>query len=261
MGQRSEIMEYFVVFWPFALALGLCIGSFLNVCVYRIPLKMSIARGSSICPHCRHALGPLDLVPLFSYFFLRGRCRYCGGPISPRYPIVELLTGLLFVAGFAAYGLSVMTLLCWALTGALIVASLIDLAVMEVPNGLSLFVLIVGLLAFLSPDIAWWERLLGLAAAAAPLFLVVLLSGGSAMGLGDVKLMAGVGLVLGWKLSLLALLLGIIIGGVTGAVLVLLKRKGRKDEIPFVPMLSAGVLVALLAGQPIIHWYMGMLGL
>ncbi len=254
-------MLIFTYFWPFALIFGLVIGSFLNVCICRVPLKQSVAAGGSYCPNCGKALKPLDLVPVLSYVFLRGKCRYCGEKISAQYPLIELLCAGLFVLSFYLFGLSWMTLIAWAFVSVLIVASMIDIHTLEIPDGASIAVLIIGVACFFLPDtLAWWDRLLGAACAAGPLLLIVLASRGNAMGLGDVKLMAAAGLILGWKLSLFSLLAAVIIGAIAGVILIAAKKKGRKDAIPFVPMLSAGLIVALFWGNAILSWYVSLLG-
>lgn len=254
------MLEFFY-FWPFALVLGLVIGSFLNVCICRIPIGQSVVRGGSYCPSCGSSLKPADLVPVLSYLFLRGKCRHCGEKISFQYPAVELLTGGLFVLSFYCFGLQPMTLIAWALACVLIVASGIDIHTFEIPDGASIAVLIIGIACFFIPGLFWWERLLGVLCAAGPLLLIVALSRGAAMGMGDVKLMAAAGLVLGWKLSFFALFAGVVFGGVVGAILMISRRRGRKDSIPFVPMLSAGILFSLLFGNAVIGWYVSLLGL
>ena len=154
-----------------------------------------------------------------------------------------------------------MTLIAWALISVLIVASMIDIAILEIPDGLSVAVAVIGAACFFIPDtLPWWDRLLGAACAGGPLLLIVLASRGNAMGLGDVKLMAAAGLILGWKLSLISLLAAVVIGAVAGGILLASKKKGRKDAIPFVPMLSAGVVCALFVGAPVLSWYASLLG-
>ncbi|MEA5002010.1 MAG: prepilin peptidase [Christensenella sp.] len=254
-------MPIFTYFWPFALVFGLVIGSFLNVCICRVPLKQSVATGGSYCPSCGNSLKPIDLVPVLSYVFLRGRCRYCKEKISPQYPLVELLSAGLYILSFYIFGLSWMTLVAWAFVSVLIVASMIDIRTFEIPDGASIALLVIGIACFFLPDtLLWWERLLGALCAAGPLLLIVLLSRGNAMGLGDVKLMAAAGLVLGWKLSLFSLLAAVVIGAVVGVILIASKKKGRKDAIPFVPMLSAGLIAALFWGDAVIAWYISLLG-
>ncbi|MEG0785281.1 MAG: prepilin peptidase, partial [Christensenella sp.] len=229
-------MFEFNFFWPFALIFGLIIGSFLNVCICRIPVGESIVRGGSRCPSCAHALKPLELVPILSYVFLRGKCRHCGEKISAQYPIVEAITAGLYVLSFYCFGLNPMTLIAWALISVLIVGAVIDIRTFELPDGISIAVLIIGILSFFIPTLLWWERLLGILCAAGPLLIIVLASRGRAMGMGDVKLMAAAGLILGWKLSFFALFAAVIFGAVVGIVLLAARKKGKKDEIPFVPM-------------------------
>lgn len=252
-------MTIFYYFWPIVLLFGLCIGSFLNVCIYRIPVKMKVYEGRSICPYCRSQLTALDLIPVFSYIFLRGKCRHCGCRISPIYLIVELLTALLFVAAFYFFSVSLQTLLVWMLISVLIVASFIDIHTLEIPDGVSLWIGAIGIVSFFIPDILWWQRLIGALVASSPLLIILLISKGNAMGMGDIKLMAAVGLILGYKLSIFALLAASIFGAVIGLLLIALKKKGKKDEIPFVPMLSFGILFALFFGNDIIAWYISLL--
>ena len=249
----------FTILWPFALAIGLCIGSFLNVCIYRIPNKLSIAKGRSMCPKCGTTLRPADLVPVFSFLFLRGRCRTCREPISPIYPAVELLCGALFLFSFYVFGFSLQTLVAWIAVSVLIAASFIDIHTLEIPDGIWIALAAAGVLSFLIPNPAWWERLLGVAAGAGPLLLIHLFSRGRAMGMGDVKLMAAAGLILGIRLSFFSLFAAVIFGAAVSLVLLALKIVKRRDEIPFVPMLSFGIVFSMFAGGPVIAWYLSLL--
>ena len=252
-------MIEFKIFWPFALAFGLCIGSFLNVCIYRIPNKLSVARGSSMCPKCGTPLRPAELVPVFSFLFLRGKCRNCKAPISAVYPFVEILCGALFMLSFFLFGISLQTLAAWIAVSVLIVASFIDIRTMEIPDGVSIALAAASILAFFIPGTVWWDRLLGIACAAGPLLLIHIFSKGNAMGMGDIKLMAAAGLLLGIKLSFFALFSAVLFGAAVGVILLASKIKGRRDEIPFVPMLSFGIIFSLFCGTPIIAWYLSLL--
>ena len=252
-------MIYFQIFWPIVLLFGVCIGSFLNVCIYRIPENMSVADGCSICPVCRRRLKAIDLIPVFSFIFLGGKCRYCKCRISFIYPTVELLTAGIFLLTFYLFGIKLYTLLIWVLASVLIVASFIDIHTLEIPDGVSLWIAAIGAISFFVPNLLWWERLLGSLTAAAPLLIILLVSKGNAMGMGDIKFMAAAGLILGYKLSLFALLSAVIFGGLIGGFLLLFKKKGRKDEIAFVPMLSFGILFAVFFGNHIISWYMSVI--
>lgn len=251
-------MIEFTYFWPFALVLGLCIGSFLNVLIYRIPAGLSVVRGHSMCPACSARLRAIDLVPVFSFLFLRGKCRHCGAPISNIYMIVELLTGALFLLAFYAFGISLQTLVAWIAVSSLITASFIDFHTMEIPDGVSVALAVAGVLSFFVPGLAWWDRLLGVAAAAGPLLLIHVFSKGRAMGMGDVKLMAAAGLILGIRLSFFALFAGVIFGAVLSLFLLGFKLKKGRDEIPFVPMLSFGIVFSMFLGEPIVSWYLSM---
>ena len=252
-------MMEFKFFWPFALAFGLCIGSFLNVCIYRIPRGISVAKGSSFCPHCSARLHAPELVPVLSYLFLRGKCRRCKSPISPQYPAIELICGGLFLASFYNYGISLQTLVAWIAVSALITASMIDIHTMEIPDSISIVLAVAGSLSFFIPGSVWWDHLLGAAAGALPLLLLALFSKERAMGMGDVQFMAAAGLILGWKLALFALFAGVIFGALAGVLLIALKKKSRRDHIPFIPMLSAGILFSMFFGNSIISWYLSLL--
>jgi leader peptidase (prepilin peptidase)/N-methyltransferase len=251
-------MIEFIYFWPFALAIGLCIGSFLNVCIYRIPAGLSIVKGHSICPACGVRLRAPDLVPVFSYLILRGKCRHCGKHISKIYILVELLTGALFLLAFYTFGLSLMTLVAWIAISALIAASFIDFYTMEIPDGTSIALAAAGVLSFFIPVLPWWDRLLGVAAAAGPLLLIHIFSKGRAMGMGDVKLMAAAGLILGVKLAFFSLFAAVIFGALLSIFLLGLKIKKGGDEIPFVPMLSFGIIFSMFMGTPILSWYLSL---
>jgi leader peptidase (prepilin peptidase)/N-methyltransferase len=242
----------------FSLIIGIIIGSFLNVCIYRIPKKIKVYDGFSVCPVCNTRLRPADLVPVVSYFILKRKCRYCKCRISPIYPVVELLTGLLFAAAFIFYGICLNTLIIWVLSSVLTVASFIDINSLEIPDGVSLWVAALGIISFFAPGLPWWERILGMFAASLPLFIIFLISKGGAMGMGDIKLMSAAGLILGYKLSLFALFSAAVFGSIIGVILIASKKKGRKEAIPFVPMLSLGILFSLFFGNAIISWYISL---
>ena len=235
--------------------LGLAVGSFLNVCIDRLPRNMSIVSGSSHCEACLRPLRPLDLVPVFSYLWLRGRCRYCGVSIPPRIPMVELATGLLFAVMYWRYGLG------WELTIGIVYASLllvifvIDLELQLVLDVVVFSAMPVALAAsFFWADINPLWSLVGGATGAAVLLLPYM-AYRQGMGLGDVKLAGLIGLMAGFPLVLVALMLAILAGGLMASFLLALRLKGRKDAIPFAPFLTTGALVSLLWGQTILDWY------
>jgi leader peptidase (prepilin peptidase)/N-methyltransferase len=257
---------------------GITIGSFLNVCVYRLPLERSIAKGFSACPQCNARLTAVDLVPVVSYIALHGKCRHCGGRISPEYPVVESATGVLFVllymrfvhvSGAVISGNLYDFLIYAALVSLLIVIALIDFKHMIIPNGLVIAGLVLGgvklALSVFFPDIfgGWPLYAIGFAAGGLPLLLIALFClwvlKKEALGGGDIKLMAFAGLVIGWKLIIPAYLIGVVTGAVAGIILMAVGKKKRGDEIPFGPFLCFGVLVSVFVGYDLIGWYMGLI--
>lgn len=237
---------------------GVVIGSFLNVCIYRIPQGISVAKGRSFCPKCGTQLTARDLVPVLSWVFLRGRCRTCGEPISPRYPLVELLGGLLFLLAAWRYGVSLRALLTAGFFACLMVVAFIDQDTGYIPDGAHLFLLALGVANLLCPPRpVLWEQLLGAAAASVPMLLLAYLCGG--FGYGDVKLMAASGLFLGWQLTLLACFFAVVLGGLRAAFLLLRRRAGRKSEMPFGPWLALGMVLAVAVGPSLLTWYGSLL--
>lgn len=236
---------------------GIVIGSFLNVCIYRIPLKESIAKERSHCMSCGYQLKWYDLIPLFSYLALRGRCRKCKTKISVQYPIIESLNGILYLIILWVNGMSVDTVLCCLLTSALIVLSVIDLRTYEIPFGINLFILALGLIRVIINYEDWLEHVIGFFAVSIILLLIIIISKGKSMGGGDMKLMAAAGLFLGWKLILLAMALGCIIGSVIHVIRMIVSKVGRK--LAFGPYLAAGIFLAMLWGDRMIQWYLGYL--
>jgi len=236
---------------------GLAIGSFLNVCIYRIPRKESIISPGSHCPHCRHPLGLWDLIPLISIIILRGKCRYCGKEISPRYFFVELTTAVLFLAlyvRFMVYERSPVLFFSYLLlSSALIAITFIDLEHKIIPDRITYPGIAAGLLFSIFIG-NFWVSLLGLFIGAGVLYFIIIVSHGG-MGGGDVKLAGMLGSFLGWRLLLLTLFLSFLSGGIVAIILLLLKLKGRKDYIPFGPYLAIAGIVAIFWGQQILSWY------
>ena len=245
--------------------LGLSVGSFLNLCSDRLPRDQSIIRPGSRCDNCDRSLKAIDLVPLFSYLWLRGRCRYCGARIPIRLPILEFATAAIFGLLAWHYGLNL------ELAIALIYASLFLLIfVIDLEQGLILNVVVLPAVVLALVLSFFWggfeefwpevgpgfvlSSLLGVAIGFGLMMLPYLISRGG-MGAGDVKLAALIGLVNGFPLVLVALLVGIIAGGLVAAVLLISRLVGRKDAIPFGPFLVTGVVVSLIWGENIIDWY------
>ena len=251
---------------------GLIIGSFVNVLIFRIPQGKSIVTPPSACTNCGSRLTPLDLVPVFSYVFLRGKCRHCGTRISPRYPLVELITAGVFVILYYKYGLSVPFFAFAFLMTLLIAIFFIDIDHRIIPNGLVLIALAGGLLLFiyniLSPmpevfgDSKWWTPLAGLLPGSGFLLVVAILGSliyktDDAMGMGDVKLMATIGMFLGWKLCLIALFISVILGGVLSLLLMVTGIKKRKDTVAFGPFIVIGAFTTIMWGWDLLSWYLG----
>jgi leader peptidase (prepilin peptidase)/N-methyltransferase len=266
--------------------LGLAIGSFLNVCILRIPADKSIVLPASSCPICGKAIAPYDNVPVVSWLLLAGKCRNCKAKISAMYPMVELLTGLLFLACYFAFGLR-LDALKWALFAALLVVlTITDLRERILPDEVNFFGLGLGLLlSFFTPPIdgtAQWianrsfdfpppqpilsfvDALVGAAVGSGMLWLVAegyfRLRGREGMGLGDVKMMAAVGAFFGLKRTLMTVLAGSLLGSVIGLAMIALLKKGRDYELPFGTFLGAGALLVLFFGTPALQWYQSLIG-
>lgn len=235
--------------------IGAAIGSFLNVCIDRLSRGESPAYPASHCDACGHALAPGDLIPVVSYLRLGGRCRYCQARISPRVPWVEAGTGLLFAFLYWHYRFSAGLAVSAFYSCVFIVILFIDLEHRIIPNKV-IYPAAVAALAidvFLPPGIVWGA----IGAAAGFIFLLVpALIKPEGMGFGDVKMAALMGLVLGFPLVMVSLVMGAALGGVLGLGLILLKLKTRKDTIPFGPFLSVATIVTLLWGDRILAWYL-----
>jgi len=242
----------------FVLLLGLLIGSFLNVCIYRIPEEISVAKGFSYCPNCKNRIQPYDLIPVISYIFLKGSCRYCKKHISVQYPLVELLTSLLFVLVFYQFGLTPLAGLVAILVSVLIAITFIDLKHQIIPDELVIIIFVCGIISIFLSGRSPWEHIIGFFAVSLFLLLVAFLSKGG-MGGGDIKLMAVAGLFLGWKLILLSLMIASVVGSVVSIGLLILKKVDRKSMVPFGPFLSIGIVISVLYGDYIIWWYLSKL--
>jgi len=242
-----------------AFVLGTILGSFLNVVIYRLPSGLSIVRPGSRCPHCHTPIRPRDNIPLLSVLILRGRCRTCRAPISWRYPLVEAASGGLLAAIWIRFAPSAawVPLVATALFSLMLVAVFfIDLDHQIVPNAITYPGLVAGLL-FAIPQGRLVPSLL-VAAGAGAVFLMIALVSGGGMGGGDIKLAAMMGAFLGWPLTAVALLLAFLTGATVGVLLIALKRRSRKDPIPFGPSLAAGGVIAVFAGERLLRWYLGI---
>ena len=233
---------------------GIVIGSFLNVLIYRIPKHENIATKRSHCMECGYQLKWYDLIPLFSYLFLRGRCRKCGTRISIQYPIIEAANGILYVLIFLRYGLTIETLLYCLLFSALLALSVIDFRTFEIPVEFNIFILILGLVRVATDYKNWLLYLIGLVSVSLFLFAIFAITKGRGIGGGDVKLMAATGLLLGWKLNLLGFVMGCILGSIIHIIRMKVSKEGR--TLAMGPYLSLGVVLTVFFGEYIISWYM-----
>jgi leader peptidase (prepilin peptidase)/N-methyltransferase len=247
----------------FAFFLGAIIGSFLNVCIYRLPHKESIVTPGSRCPHCGKNIRFYDNIPIVSYLILRGKCRHCKEPISPRYPVVECLFGLLTLALFLKHGPTVTFMLLLAFTASLIIITFIDLDYQIIPDSLSIPGIFVGIGAsFFIPLLSWAESVIGVLVGGGFLLLVAFgykwVTGREGMGGGDVKLLAMLGAWLGWKAIPFILFSSSLIGVFIGGGISLLQRTGLKARIPFGPFLTLSAIIYVFFGPELIHWYLNL---
>lgn len=243
-----------IFFYVISFVTGLIFGSFCNAWGWRIAHGESIAKGRSHCAVCNHELGARDLVPVFSWLFLKGRCRYCGEKISVRYPAVELICGLYYLSIFLKYGMSLDCLRLLILGSLLLVASLVDYDTMELPDGLLIAAAAAALLRL--PD--WKSILIGAFAVSVPLLLIVLamdrILKRETMGGGDIKLMAVLGMHFGAGKTLLLIVAACLIG----IAVALIAKKGKGKEFPFGPVLSLASWFTALFGSDIINYYLSL---
>ncbi len=240
----------------FAFVFGAAIGSFLNVCIHRIPLKASIIKPGSRCPFCQHPLRFYDNLPIVSYLWLKGKCRDCGAKISWRYPVVELLTAVLAVMLFVKFGLTLKFLVHFLFVSALVVITFIDLDHQIIPDiitlpGIPLFFLA----AVFICQIHWLESLIGLLIGGGVLFTIAILyeliAKREGMGGGDIKLLAMIGAFFGWKSLLFILLFSSLLGAMIGLTTILIKKQDMKYAVPFGPFLSAAAVAYIFFGEGI----------
>lgn len=238
----------------FAFIFGAAVGSFLNVCIFRLPAHSSILKPLSQCPHCHHPIRFYDNIPLVSFVVLRGKCRDCGGTISWRYPLVELITAVLSLLLFLKFGLTLRFLILFIFTAVLIVITFIDLDHQIIPDILTLpGIPIFFLLAIFVVRIPWPEALIGLLIGGGVLFAIAffyeLISKREGMGGGDIKLLAMIGGFLGWKSLVFILLFSSFFGALVGITAMIIKKQDMKYAVPFGPFLSAAAVAHLFWGD------------
>jgi leader peptidase (prepilin peptidase)/N-methyltransferase len=246
-----------------AAAFGALIGSFLNVCIYRLPLEKSIVWPASACPHCGRELFWYENIPVVSFVALRGRCRTCGEPISVRYPLIEALTAAMFALAWWYYGPGLLLLSRLVFGCALLVLFAIDLEHHLLPNAITLPGIIVGFAFSIFTEPGWLASIIGIVVGGGVLFLVAevyyRVRREEGLGMGDVKMLAMVGAFVGWQLTLLTLMLASFSGTIIGVALIISKRGGMKYALPFGTFLALGAAAAATVGPAILHWYFRLL--
>lgn len=236
---------------------GACIFSFLNVIIYRVPRKMSFVKGFSMCPACGHRLGPGDLIPIFSYVLLRGRCRYCKASIGSRDTWIELLGGIAALFCIIKYERIETALTVFAFFSVLTVVTFLDIDTMEIEDGCWIAILILSVISLSTMGgITLMDRAIGFLCVSLPMLVLALVIPG-AFGGGDIKLMAACGVFLGWRLTLVSTVLAILGGGIYGIWLMAAKKAGRKEKFAFGPFLCGGMAAGLLWGEQLLNWYLG----
>lgn len=247
-----------------AVVWGACVGSFLNVCIFRLPRGESLVWPGSRCTACGRALSWFDNVPILSWIAIRGRCRTCGAPISVMYPAVEIVTAATFVFTYLLYGLTPLGVVRAAFASALIVLFVTDLQHKILPNVITLPGIVIGFACsvFLPPG--WRDSLIGIAVGGGVLFAIAetyyRVRGQEGLGMGDVKLLAMIGAFLGWKLVILTLVLASFAGSVAGVALIASGRGSMKYALPFGTFLAIGAVFSAVWGDPIVDWYLGFYG-
>ncbi len=243
---------------------GLCIGSFLNVCIFRLPASESIVHPRSRCMNCDNMIAFYDNIPVFSYLWLKGRCRHCGVKIGLRYPTVELLGGLFALATFLKFGLTLEALIYFVFVTSLLVVTFIDLDHRIIPDVITLpGIPIFFAASFALPDITYQDSLIGILAGGGSLYLVAwvysLLTKKEGMGGGDIKLLAMMGALLGLKGVIFTIFVASLVGTLSGLAVMLQSRQGMKLAVPFGPFLSLGGIVYIFFGPQLIFWYLNLL--
>lgn len=258
------MINYLILFYIISFLIGTIIGSFLNVCIYRISKEQSIAYPASHCPSCNSRLKVFELVPILSYLLLKGKCRYCNDKISFKYPIIEFFTGIIFLSLAMKYGISVNFFKYSVLLSILVVISFIDIETMNIYFSVTLtgivfgviFLIIQGSLEnYTIKDYSYY--LFGAIIPSAIIALIILITKG--MGWGDVEICFISGIFLGVKLSMVMILASFILGSIISIILISFKVKGRKDYIAFGPFIALGTLFAIFLGDRIILWYLSLI--
>jgi leader peptidase (prepilin peptidase)/N-methyltransferase len=258
-------MAYPWIFYFFTFLFGAAVGSFLNVCIYRIPRSQSIVFPPSACPDCGNRIAPYDNIPIFSFLLLRGKCRSCKGRISWKYPTVELINGFLTLSLFVKFNFSSTFFVLFLFCSALVVVTFIDLEHQIIPDFISLPGIVVGFaFSFLLPWLGWKNSLIGIVAGGGSLLLVAygyqLLTKKEGMGGGDIKLLAMMGAFLGWRSIPFIIFTSSLFGSVVGISMMLARKKDSQLPIPFGPFLAVGAILFIFFGRQLIAWYFSLGG-
>lgn len=248
----------------FVFLYGLCVGSFSNVCIYRLPLSKSLKSPPSNCPQCNSPIRFYDNIPLLSYILLKGQCRHCKEHISFRYPFIELLGGGFALLTYLKYGLTWETLIYYTFISGLIIITFIDIDHQIIPDSISIPGIPIGFIAsFALPSITYIESLAGILIGSGSLFLVLWtykkMTGVEGMGGGDIKLLAMIGAFIGWKGVIFTIFVSSLTGTLIGLMIMLRTKKGLKLAVPFGPFLSAGAILFVFYGTELIRWYFNFL--
>lgn len=252
-----------VPFYIFAFMFGAIVGSFLNVCICRLPRGESVVFPSSRCPDCGTRIPFYDNIPILSYIFLRGRCRFCQGKISIQYLLVELINALLTLFLFMKFGPTFAFLVLFLFCCAMVVITFIDLEHQIIPDVISLPGIVAGFAcSFFIPQLGWKGSLIGILVGGGSLYLVAFLyhffTGKEGMGGGDIKLLAMMGAFFGWKSVMFIIFVSSLIGSVIGVTIMLIQKKDGKLAIPFGPFLASGAILYIFFGRQVINWYLSI---
>lgn len=248
----------------FFFIMGLCIGSFLNVCIYRLPAAKSIVHPRSMCPQCDTLIPFYDNLPVFSYLWLKGKCRRCQVKIPMRYPMVELLGGLFALGAYLKFGQGIETLIYYVFIAALLVVTFIDIDHRIIPDVITLpGIPIFFAASFALSAITYKEALLGILLGGGSLFLVAwiysLITKKEGMGGGDIKLLAMMGAIVGWQGVFFTIFVASLVGTLAGLAVMLQSRQGMKLAVPFGPFLSIGAITYIFFGTQLVNWYFNLL--
>lgn len=241
----------------FVFILGTIFGSFYNVIIYRLPKKISFVSGTSFCPTCNTRIMPIDLIPVVSYLFLGGKCRHCKASISLRYPLIEVLTGIIFTLSYLRFDFTLQTLLAIILGSLCIIIAMIDIDTMEILDRFHVFIFALAIIhIFFFSDLLLLDHIIGFFIISVFFYIIAIITNG--MGGGDIKLVAVSGLLLGYQSMLVGFFIAAITGGLVAIALLLLKAQDRKSLIAFGPFLCIGIFIAYLYGQQLFSWYINL---